>query len=643
MSYLEELNKYTDSLNSQREHYSGLLNEASSKYGEHAQEQFDQITEAMNMAGGTVNAFGMGIHGLARAQQSIQKLAKENGISTTSEEGGSFGYWRNKHDQLHDPRGSSKTNKNPGEITMEELGGGAPAEDTPWRSATKTNPGFLFDKAPAEGGREFDSVITDYRPKAGEAEAGADPLSTPRTLSTEKSQKLPSVRRPKFTENGTLPVQDTIETQLESRFTAGSGPSSAQSAYEALYKQIQNPGVIDTSTTLSGNKLFDPEKDKIDSQAKLDELQGSQKGQLRGKSSAEAGADTRAQLDTQAQISNDAQRAKDISGKNPKRLTKAEIEEEDGLFGGLDSYPSAGKGIQRDSIKAEPRGSDNPFSYENLQKSSPNAGLDAIQKTGAELREVPEVDTGRIRPTYTKSSAVVGELQDPGILSQITSRRGQATGEYQFPEAPALPATTAPATTATTATPPKLSVAENPTTSLGKQQGIARSAPALDGGKAPISGGAGKFTGADSAPRGVSEVEQSTGLNTGGATGTTDEGMGGFSRQLRRGIMPGAEESASGASTGIDGIVGGLAPDLMGALGVDAGEAGTALAMGGIGLEAAGGVGEIVGAGLLVGGILHDVLSKPDTTDQVLQGAMAGKIGFNPSAMGGGAGVAGTA
>ena len=639
MSYLEELNKYTDSLNSQREHYSGLLNEASSKYGQHAQEQFDQITEAMNMAGGTVNALGMGVHGLARAQQSIQKLAKENGISTTSEEGGSFGYWRNKHDQLHDPRGSSKTNKNPGEITMEELGGGAPAEDTPWRSATKTNPGFLFDKPPGPR-KEFDSVITDYRPKAGEAEAGADPLSTPRTLSTERSQKLPSVQRPKFTENGTLPVQNTIETQLESRFTAGSGPSSAQSAYEALYKQIQNPGVIDTSTTLTGNKLFDPEKDKIDSQAKLDELQGSQKGQLRGKSSAEAGADTRAQLDTQAQSSVNEKESQ-VAGKQKKRPTPADLEEEDeGMFGGLDSYPSAGKGIQRDALTAEPRG------------SVPNTGLDAIKKTGAELREVPEVDTGRIRPTYTKSSAVVGELQDPGILSQITSRRGGATGTYQFPDAPALPATTAPATTATTATPPGVdkwggrtgaTAPENPTTSLGKQQGIAKSAPALDGGKAPISGGDGKITGADSAPRGVSEVEQSTGVNAGGATGTTDEGMGGFSRQLRRGIMPGAEESASGASTGIDGIIGGMAPDLLGAMGVDAGEAGTALAMGGIGLEAAGGVGEIVGAGLLVGGILHDVLSKPDTTDQVLQGAMAGKIGFNPSAMGGGAGVAGTA
>ena len=108
MSYLEELNKYTESLNAQRGHYEGLLNEASAKYGEHAKEQFDQITEAMNMAGGSINALGMATHGLARAKQSIEKLAKDNGISTTTE-GGNFGYWRNKSDVIYDPRGGSQT------------------------------------------------------------------------------------------------------------------------------------------------------------------------------------------------------------------------------------------------------------------------------------------------------------------------------------------------------------------------------------------------------------------------------------------------------------------------------------------------------------------------------------------------------
>jgi hypothetical protein len=61
--------------------------------------------------------------------------------------------------------------------------------------------------------------------------------------------------------------------------------------------------------------------------------------------------------------------------------------------------------------------------------------------------------------------------------------------------------------------------------------------------------------------------------------------------------------------------------------------AGTMAVEAGGAMEMASGAGEMIGAGLLVAGVLHDVLEKPAETASNI--AATGKIGFDPNAIGG--------
>ena len=65
-----------------------------------------------------------------------------------------------------------------------------------------------------------------------------------------------------------------------------------------------------------------------------------------------------------------------------------------------------------------------------------------------------------------------------------------------------------------------------------------------------------------------------------------------------------------------------------------AGEGAEAAAAAGGAMEMASGAGEVIGAGLLVAGVLHDVLQKPASVVTNAGGA-TGKIGFDPSSIGG--------
>jgi hypothetical protein len=530
MSYLEELNRYTDSLSQQRENFEGLINQASARYSEHAKEQFDRITEAMNMAGGTVNALGMGIHGLARAKQSIDKLAKDAGIDTTETgDAGGFGMWRNKTDVLQDPR-------------------------------------------------ETD-IPRNYGGRLGQR-------ATPAKIDPDEIQM------------GDIgEIGDTVEQQIADR--GGEG---------LLASLKKEPVAQDDSITAKGRKLYG--EGDITTQEDLDNITT---GGLRGASADESIAKMRQGLSA----AGGEGKLTPVSDARPiyENQELPAIPEEEQTLHPNQSKTTIDTGETR-AVKGTTQG---------------DAQLQAIQKRGAELKDTPQgVETGRIRPTYVEPRS--DEEIARGVQGKQPARKVKV-GDIELDDidpinidftkvAGGTRVSTAGAADAGAAT------QKATATTLGRAKLGTTITPA-EGSRLEQEAGGSAAEAPDATAAAGAEAKPTTGTATAGAEVPKP--------------VPEAELGEASTATeqgGLRGLIEGGAE----ALGLG-GEEATGLALGGIGLEAIGGVGEVVGAGLLVGGILHDVLSKPQETDQVLQGAMAGKIGFNPNALGGGegGGVSGTA
>ncbi len=244
------------------------------------------------------------------------------------------------------------------------------------------------------------------------------------------------------------------------------------------------------------------------------------------------------------------------------------------------------------------------------------AGVSDLQQTIAKANvglttDPRNIETGRVKP-----------ILDPQFQAQ-QARRAAKTGVVPQPELDAQLTGPKPLTKAQTQAKTSDLLGDIQTKGLGAELDTFKTAvdptnPVQDAKLSKLKAGDASL-GADPAlPSGVGEqppannLSKLAGLDTeGGASGLLDGGLEGAGRRL---ATLGGEEAIAGAFSGPLG-------------------------------EAAAGMTELVGAGLLVAGILHDVLEKPDdsSTNGPIKDAMAGKIGFDATAIqqgGGGVGVA---
>ena len=347
-----------------------------------------------------------------------------------------------------------------------------------------------------------------------------------------------------------------------------------------------------------------------------------------------------------------------------QNLSKAQAlieDEESDLYGGLDSWKSAGRSIMRDGLK-------NPTNFEggiasehgvsqgasgSLEATSDKIGAnplrDSIQSGRNKLKLVPKgeraVDYDSLEGFSKAPEPAETAIADVGKLAQTEANAAPKVSSWATTNALKVRA----------GLQKTISQPETSNDWLNKELGR------TPGSKAPApypEGHSGVFEDATNTKpsstlydpakggRKFENFDSQYGKATGSKAPNLFEGGEGAAADVR-----GTINSAVGDSKGMLQQAGknmGLSEDSMGLMdnigskaskllngGVELGEGVGIEEMAGIGMEAMGGIGEAVGAGVLLAGVLHDVLSKPEKVDQITAGGMSGKVGFNPSAVAG--------
>ena len=351
-----------------------------------------------------------------------------------------------------------------------------------------------------------------------------------------------------------------------------------------------------------------------------------------------------------------------------QNLSKAQAlieDEESDLYGGLDSWKSAGRSIMRDGLK-NPTDFGGGIASEHgvsqgasgaLEATSDKIGenplRDSIQSGRNKLKVVPEgeravdydslegfskapqpaepaiADVGKIAQAEANAGPKVSSWATTNALKvrgglQKTISQPETSNDWLNKDLGRTPGSKAPAPypeghsgvfeDATNVKPPQGSTLYDPAKGGRKFENFDSQYGKVANPKAPnlFEGEAGEGAAADIRGGINSAVNNSKGMiqQAGKNMGLSEDSMG---------LMEN---------------IGGKASKLLNG-GVELGEGVGIEEMAGIGMEAMGGIGEAVGAGVLLAGVLHDVLSKPKEVDQVNAGSMSGKVGFNPSAVAG--------
>ncbi len=572
MSYFEDISKYSGDLSAQRDNFQSLIGRTKERLSAENQAKFDDITQRFEMIGGAVSASAMGFHGFAKA---------------VGDKGGKL----SMDEQLSKLKAK----------TLEE------------------NPEFSDFLSDARG--RVGNFSNDFSSKIGKGPIQMGEIGD--IYEGEGPVQLTAMeRRP-------MGVEQTAEVgnkAFDSTALDADG-SSAQNAYNQARAQLLDPSLRpdapDSSITPRGNRLVgDGDRvkaaDIYESDGRLaypGPKQMMPRGNI-GSSVANAGA-------------------KDSS------LVGASLHPEvDGAGQLLHNKPT--KGLTLNAPTQTTSSADSSIGFHNIEE---------LRSVNTSLRPTPGgIETGRVRPNFDPITGArakpmpggVPDLNPEPTLAELQANSKQIKGNLAKIDANMARAEGI-------GTQDALGSINNPYVALppGQEQG---SGPEPKADPDAILPARPDQTTANpegkAAPDKIKPVDVDN--NTDTADGepkfenekpTTEEGDLKFANEgglLGEGedITQSAESAALGdtralaqSKNTIGAFVEGLGAEEGAATGIEA-----AAAAGGA-MEMASGAGEVIGAGILIAGVLHDVLQKPEAVATNLP--KVGKIGFDPNAIGG--------
>ena len=541
MSYLDQLNQYSDSLNSQHEQMTASLNAGREQLQNEFNAQFKDTIERMNMVGGIAATTGVGIMGVKKAYKGLRA-------------------W-NASRASKNPDAKAPTEGESGESGAVGEGEGGSGGDALGESVGRSTEGQVGETAELGGELEegdFENVATS---------AGA--TAPPRTEGLQGGDEGGF-------DSGQADVGQGILDDLKANLGAEGGESSAPISGVATSAADAEIGGS------TGNVSFTPEGLFPDAQGGI------------GLGQYDAGTSLTEALGGQSEVADAfTGGARSITasggGGGVGTASGANIAGT-GADADLEFSGQAGRSVGTGTtISTDP--ATNPFNPQGIKPQSSlkegDLGPDG-QRISTDLpsAEVEVGDTPLVKP-----STELGPEPDllPSEAPQAPVARSGGTESaptYAEPE--------------TAGTGPSVEMGETGANSAGMTHGAPmgpENRPLGDPQSEPLDTGGGPGEVSGPIETGDAEV---------GAVGDIQPGVGGI-------VSGGVEETAEKGA--------GFLADL------------TAGGVGEAALSVLGPLGDLVGAGFLVAGLVKDLTHHPQQTPQDLAGAVSGKIGFDPNAI----------
>ncbi len=537
MSYLDQLNQYSDALNSQHEQMTASLNAGREQLQNEFNAQFKDTIDRMNMVGGIAATTGVGIMGVKKAYKGLRA-------------------W-NASRASKNPDAKAPTEGESGESGAVGEGEGGSGGDALGEGVGRSTEGAVGEvgEGAGEAGLEFENVATS----AGATSAGVD--SGGDAGGFDASQ--PDVGQG---------ILDDLKANLGAEGGESSAPISgvATSAADAE---------IGGST---GNASFAPEGLFPDAQGGI------------GLGQYDAGTDLTTALGGQSEVADaftgGARSITASGGGGGVGTASGATTATTGADADLEFSGQAGRSVGTGTtISTDP--ASNPFNPQGIKPESSLKEGDLGPDGQRISTDLPSTEVGVGDTPLSKPSTELGPEPDllpseapPAPVARPTGTESAPT--YAEPE--------------TAGTGPSVEMGETGANSAGMTHGAPmgpENRPLGDPQSEPLDTGGGPGEVSGPIETGDAEV---------GAVGDIQPGVGGI---VSGGVEKTAEEG------------GGFLADL------------TAGGVGEAALSVLGPLGDLVGAGFLVAGLVKDLTHHPQQTPQDLAGGVSGKIGFDPNAI----------